>query len=74
LSSELRAGLVCPVCVQGLRNPVSFICGHIVCRQCIGSYRDQPGPLGDLACPQCGKRSRTHPELNLHPQQGPSEQ
>uniref|UniRef100_A0A4W5L9E8 Uncharacterized protein n=1 Tax=Hucho hucho TaxID=62062 RepID=A0A4W5L9E8_9TELE len=28
--SELRAGLVCPVCEQGLRDPVLFNCGHSV--------------------------------------------
>ncbi|KAK6320917.1 hypothetical protein J4Q44_G00078930 [Coregonus suidteri] len=65
-----RAGLSehqssCSVCEQGLRDPVSFICGHRVCRQCIDSYRDQPGLSGDPGCPQCGKRSRTHPEPNL---------
>uniref|UniRef100_A0A674CJE3 Protein NLRC3-like n=1 Tax=Salmo trutta TaxID=8032 RepID=A0A674CJE3_SALTR len=67
--SELRAGLVCPVCEHGLRDPVSFNCGHRVCRQCISSFRDQPGPSGDPACPQCGKRPRTTPEWNLHLQQ-----
>ncbi|XP_064823672.1 NACHT, LRR and PYD domains-containing protein 12-like [Oncorhynchus masou masou] len=70
-----RAGLnehqsSCSVCEQGLRDPVSFNCGHRVCRQCIGSYRDQPAPSGDSGCPECGKRSRTHSEPNLLQQHG----
>uniref|UniRef100_A0AAZ3PQY0 RING-type domain-containing protein n=1 Tax=Oncorhynchus tshawytscha TaxID=74940 RepID=A0AAZ3PQY0_ONCTS len=60
----------CSVCEQGLRDPVSFNCGHRVCRQCIGSYRNQPAPSGDPGCPECGKRSRTHSEPNLLQQHG----
>ncbi|XP_048105061.1 NACHT, LRR and PYD domains-containing protein 12-like isoform X4 [Alosa alosa] len=33
------------------------------CRQCISSHWEQPGLLGDQACPQCGKTCRTQPSL-----------
>ncbi|XP_010866206.2 NACHT, LRR and PYD domains-containing protein 12 isoform X1 [Esox lucius] len=56
----------CSVCGQGLANPVSLNCGHRACQQCVSFHWDQPGPPGDPGCPRCGKRSRTHPEPNLH--------
>ncbi|XP_055360116.1 uncharacterized protein LOC129603351 isoform X2 [Betta splendens] len=49
----------CNVCQEVLKDPVSISCGHWICRQCITSYWDQPGPSGDSSCPQCGKRPRT---------------
>ncbi|XP_076118406.1 NACHT, LRR and PYD domains-containing protein 3-like isoform X2 [Alosa pseudoharengus] len=32
-------------------------------KQCISSHWEQPGLLGDQACPQCGKTCRTQPSL-----------
>uniref|UniRef100_A0A4W4EGS7 NACHT domain-containing protein n=1 Tax=Electrophorus electricus TaxID=8005 RepID=A0A4W4EGS7_ELEEL len=43
-------------------NPVSIICGHKFCRQCINSYWDQSSSSGAFGCPQCRKRSRTRPD------------
>uniref|UniRef100_A0A667Z111 B30.2/SPRY domain-containing protein n=1 Tax=Myripristis murdjan TaxID=586833 RepID=A0A667Z111_9TELE len=45
--------------------------GHWFCRQCITSYWDQSDPSGDLACPQCGERSRTRPGLQTPSQTHP---
>ncbi|XP_076144403.1 protein NLRC3-like [Alosa pseudoharengus] len=53
----------CGVCEHVLRDPVTTICGHSFCRQCISSYWEQPGLPGDQACPQCGKTCRTQPPL-----------
>ncbi|XP_078138988.1 protein NLRC3-like isoform X1 [Centroberyx gerrardi] len=53
----------CALCQEVLRDPVSTSCGHWFCRQCITSYWDQSGSLGDSSCPQCGERSRTRPGL-----------
>uniref|UniRef100_A0A3Q1INW6 NACHT domain-containing protein n=1 Tax=Anabas testudineus TaxID=64144 RepID=A0A3Q1INW6_ANATE len=53
----------CGLCEDVLKDPVSTSCGHWFCRQCITSYWDQSGSSGDSSCPQCGKRSRTRPEL-----------
>ncbi|XP_062387666.1 E3 ubiquitin-protein ligase TRIM58-like [Sardina pilchardus] len=50
----------CRVCEQVLRDPVITTCGHSFCRQCISSYWDQPDLPGDQACPQCGKRYKSH--------------
>ncbi|XP_046870409.1 NACHT, LRR and PYD domains-containing protein 14-like isoform X2 [Hypomesus transpacificus] len=53
----------CVVCEQVLRDPVSPPCGHRVCRACISSSWQQPGPSADHTCPKCGKRPRTQPGL-----------
>ncbi|XP_045076064.1 probable E3 ubiquitin-protein ligase MID2 [Coregonus clupeaformis] len=45
--------LICSVCSEMLRDPVSIPCGHSCCRQCISTYWAQPGPAGDYVCPQC---------------------
>ncbi|XP_036412937.1 NACHT, LRR and PYD domains-containing protein 3-like isoform X2 [Colossoma macropomum] len=56
----------CGLCDQRLSDPVSITCGHSFCRQCIRSYWDQSSQLGNFACPQCRKRSRTRPVLHPH--------
>ncbi|XP_029955013.1 NLR family CARD domain-containing protein 3-like [Salarias fasciatus] len=48
----------CGLCEDLLKDPVSSICGHRFCRQCINSYQDQGSSSGTCFCPQCGKRSR----------------
>ncbi|XP_067085003.1 NLR family CARD domain-containing protein 3-like [Osmerus mordax] len=53
----------CGVCEQVLRDPVSPPCGHRVCRACISSSWQQPGPSADHTCPQCGKSPRTQTGL-----------
>uniref|UniRef100_A0AAY5ERY8 NACHT domain-containing protein n=1 Tax=Electrophorus electricus TaxID=8005 RepID=A0AAY5ERY8_ELEEL len=52
--------------IQLLTDPVSISCGHRFCRQCISSYWDQSSSSGGFGCPQCRKRSRTHPLLHPH--------
>lgn len=49
-----------------LKDPVSFSCGHLSCRQCVTSYKDKSALLGRPCCPQCGKRltSRDGPQTN----------
>ncbi|KAM9337123.1 NLR family CARD domain-containing protein 3-like [Symphorus nematophorus] len=45
-----------------LGHPVSTDCGHWFCSWCFTSYRERSGSSG-VSCPQCGKRSRTRPQL-----------
>ncbi|XP_051993600.1 NLR family CARD domain-containing protein 3-like isoform X1 [Xyrauchen texanus] len=54
----------CGVCEQVLKDTVSITCGHSFCRQCISCYWAQTNPSEDFKCPQCRKRSRTHPVLH----------
>ncbi len=51
------------MCEQALRDPVSITCKDSFCRQCISCYRDKFSQSEDFDCPQCKKRSRTHPVL-----------
>nr|XP_055057544.1 NLR family CARD domain-containing protein 3-like [Misgurnus anguillicaudatus] len=55
---------LCGVCNQVLRAPVSINCGHSFCSQCINLHWKQSSDSQDFGCPQCRKRSRTHPLLN----------
>ncbi|XP_036453128.1 NLR family CARD domain-containing protein 3-like isoform X2 [Colossoma macropomum] len=49
-----------------LKDPVSITCGHSFCRQCISSFWDHSALSETFICPQCRKRSRTHPVLHPH--------
>ncbi|XP_073687206.1 protein NLRC3-like [Garra rufa] len=62
----------CGVCKQLLNNPVSVTCGHRFCRECISCYWVKSRKSEDFDCPQCRKRSRTHPILHPHKDMGES--
>ncbi|XP_026082665.1 uncharacterized protein LOC113058720 isoform X2 [Carassius auratus] len=72
LKSTLSATLLtedhykCPVCTEVFRDPVSMPCGHIYCKQCIEIYWSKPTQAGAYACPQCRKRFRDRPVLNVN--------
>ncbi|XP_066512580.1 NLR family CARD domain-containing protein 3-like [Hoplias malabaricus] len=55
----LQDGSRCGVCEQIQTDPVSITCGHLFCRQCIRSLRDQSVHSGDLTCPCCRRRFKT---------------
>ncbi|XP_051558087.1 NACHT, LRR and PYD domains-containing protein 1a allele 1-like isoform X2 [Myxocyprinus asiaticus] len=72
-----RDGLIqvhsrCEVNEQVQKDPVSITCGHSFCKHCISCYWDQTIPSEDFDCPQCRKRSRTHPVLYTHKVMGGS--
>uniref|UniRef100_A0A8C2CGU0 NACHT, LRR and PYD domains-containing protein 3-like n=1 Tax=Cyprinus carpio TaxID=7962 RepID=A0A8C2CGU0_CYPCA len=62
----------CGVCEQVLRDPVSIICKHIFCRQCISCYWDKFSQSKDFDCPQCKKRSIICPVLQTSEVSGES--
>ncbi|KAM9332668.1 protein NLRC3-like [Pholidichthys leucotaenia] len=46
----------CAVCQDTVAEPVSFSCGHQLCRQCITVYQgDCSASSGDVFCPPCKK-------------------
>ncbi|XP_078811146.1 NACHT, LRR and PYD domains-containing protein 12-like [Oryzias latipes] len=49
----------CALCQDVLKDPVSTICGHWFCRQCITSYWDRSAQPGLCSCPQCAERSNS---------------
>ncbi|XP_039618035.1 E3 ubiquitin-protein ligase TRIM47-like [Polypterus senegalus] len=54
----------CPVCVDVLKEPVTLVCGHSYCMDCINDYWDQPDTQGGYQCPQCRRAFNERPELN----------
>ncbi|XP_045921875.1 NLR family CARD domain-containing protein 3-like isoform X2 [Micropterus dolomieu] len=48
----------CSVCMQVLRDPVHFSCGHWSCKHCISSDWDQDDSPADYCCSKCGKKPR----------------
>ncbi|XP_067091738.1 uncharacterized protein [Osmerus mordax] len=72
--SQQRPASPVPSCVsmksdKSMDRPIMFSDGggpsneEGVCRACISSSWQQPGPSADQTCPQCGKRPRTQPGL-----------
>ncbi|KAM9449768.1 uncharacterized protein Hap1MRO34_022248 isoform 2-T2 [Clarias gariepinus] len=58
--------LRCPKCSDVLKDPVSIPCGHSFCKTCIQSYWTKPANEESYSCPQCKKRFKNRPALNLN--------
>ncbi|XP_056612443.1 uncharacterized protein si:ch211-281l24.3 isoform X2 [Triplophysa dalaica] len=56
----------CSVCTEIFKNPVSIPCGHSYCKHCIEIYWNKPTQAECYACPQCRKRFRDRPVLNVN--------
>ncbi|XP_030014828.1 NLR family CARD domain-containing protein 3-like isoform X2 [Sphaeramia orbicularis] len=56
----------CSLCQKVLNDTVQTSCGHWFCRQCITSYWNQSGSLGDSSCPRCEETSGTRADLQIH--------
>ncbi|XP_076581067.1 protein NLRC3-like isoform X2 [Chaetodon auriga] len=52
----------CSVCMEVLRDPVHFICGHWSCKQCVSSDWDQYDSPADHPCDKCGKKFQRESE------------
>lgn len=61
LSSELR----CSVYIDIYDDPVTLLCGHNFCRQCITEAWNHQ-VRGDLKCPECKQIYTKRPELKIN--------
>ncbi|XP_040203527.1 E3 ubiquitin-protein ligase TRIM11-like [Rana temporaria] len=62
-SSDLRAELDCPVCLNIYTDPIMLRCGHNFCRVCIDRALDTQEGSGCYSCPQCRRKFRERPPL-----------
>ncbi|XP_056156077.1 E3 ubiquitin/ISG15 ligase TRIM25-like [Lampris incognitus] len=58
-----RDQLCCSVCLDLFNQPVTLLCGHSYCRDCIESRWDMDEEKGVCSCPQCRQIFSPRPAL-----------
>uniref|UniRef100_A0A8D0EEG1 Uncharacterized protein n=1 Tax=Salvator merianae TaxID=96440 RepID=A0A8D0EEG1_SALMN len=60
----LEDNIVCPICLEVFREPVTTACGHNFCMDCLQDYWDHQALIGECPyCPQCREPFNSRPQL-----------
>ncbi|NWS82120.1 TRI65 protein, partial [Toxostoma redivivum] len=64
-SQRLEEKLVCSICLELFRVPVTLPCGHNFCKRCISDHWDKQkqGTAPSYTCPECRRVFERCPEL-----------
>ncbi|XP_040294506.1 E3 ubiquitin-protein ligase TRIM11-like [Bufo bufo] len=62
-SADLKAELLCPICLHTYTDPVMLRCGHNFCRVCIDRVLDIQDESGVYTCPGCREEFQKRPAL-----------
>lgn len=63
MASSSEEQLLCSICLDVFKEPVTTPCGHNYCKSCITDYWDSSKPT---RCPLCKKRFRQRPVLKCN--------
>ncbi|OCU02791.1 E3 ubiquitin-protein ligase TRIM7-like isoform X2 [Xenopus laevis] len=62
-TADLIDELSCSICLSIYTDPVSLLCGHNFCRDCIGTTWDTQVGSGAYSCPECRAEYQERPAL-----------